>query len=154
MSDSLPPYGLQHARLLCPSLSPRICSNSCPLSWWCYPTITSSAALFSFCLQSFPASGSFPMSQLFTLGGQSIEASASASVLPMNIQYWFPLGWTGLIYLLSKELSRIRKRKIYMYINIYIHDLWRCSSRAWDGLLLSLEMEKIPTPPSKCKDRV
>ena len=81
--------------------------NSCPLNWWCYLTISSSAASFSFCLQSFPASGSFPMNWLFTSGGQRIGASASASVLPTNIQDWFPLGWTGLISLLSKGLSRV-----------------------------------------------
>ena len=96
-----------HPRLLCPSLSLRVCSNSCPLSWWCYLTISYSAASFSSCLQSFPASASFPMSQFFTSDGQSIRASASASVLPMNIQDWFPLRLTGLISLLSKPLSRV-----------------------------------------------
>ena len=85
VSDSLQPHGLQHCRLPCPSASPRLCSDSCPLSWWCYPTISSSVTPLS-CLQSFPASGSFPMKQLFTSGGPSIRASASASVLPMNIQ--------------------------------------------------------------------
>ena len=94
-------------RLLCPSLSLRVCSNSCPLSWWCYLTISSSAASFSFCLQSFPASATFPMSQFFASDGQSIRTSASASVLPMNIQDWFPLRLTGLISLLSKRLSRV-----------------------------------------------
>ena len=89
------------------SLSPGVCSNSCSLSWWCYPTISSSVAPFSFCLQSFQASGSFLMSWLFASGGQSIGASASTSVLPMNIQNWFPLGLTGLISLLSKGLSRV-----------------------------------------------
>ena len=93
------PYRLQNARLLCPSLSPGICSNSCSLSWWCHLTISSFATLFSSWPQSFPASGSFPMSQLFASGGKSIGASASASVLPMNMQGWFPLGWTGLISL-------------------------------------------------------
>ena len=107
MSDSLRPHGLQQARLPCPSLSPRACSNSCPLSQWCHPTISSSVVPFSSCLQSFPTSGSFPMSQLFTWGGQSIGASASASVLSMNIQGWFPLGLTSLISWLSKELSRV-----------------------------------------------
>ena len=109
MSDSLQPHGLQHARLPCPSLSPGVCSNSCPLNWWCHPTISSSVAHFSFCPQSFPASGLFPMSQLFASGGQSIGASvsASASVLPMNIQGWFPLGLTGSISLLSRGLSRV-----------------------------------------------
>ena len=93
---------LQHARLPCPSPTPRACSNSCPSSWWCHPTISSSVDPFSSCLQSFPASGSFQMSQFFTAGGQSIGASASASILPMNIQDWFPLGWTGWITLQSK----------------------------------------------------
>ena len=99
MSSSLRPHGLQHARLLCPSPSPRACSNSCPFSQWCHPTISSSVVPFSSCLQSFPASGSFPMSQLSASGGQSTGLSASASVLPMNIQDWFPIGLTGLISL-------------------------------------------------------
>ena len=104
MSNSLRPHELQHARLPCPSLSP---SNSWLLSQWCHPTISSSIAPFSSCAQSFTASGSFPMNRLFTLGGQSIRASASASVLPTNIQSWFPLGLTGWISLLSKGLSRV-----------------------------------------------
>ena len=91
VSNSLRPHGLQLARLPCPSPSPGVCSNSCPFSWWCHPTISSSFVPFSFCLQSFPASGSFPMSQLFASDGQSIGASPSVSVLPMNIQDWFPL---------------------------------------------------------------
>ena len=91
-SNSLQPHGLQHASLPCPSPSPRDCSTLCPLSQWCYLTISSSATFFSFCPQSFPASGSFPISRLFTLGGQNIGTSASASVLPMSIQGWFPLG--------------------------------------------------------------
>ena len=107
MSDSLWPHGLQHAKFPCPSPTPGVYSNSCPLSRWCHPTISSSVVPFSFCLQSFPASGSFPMSQLFASGGQSIGVSASTSVLPMNIQDWFPLGWTGWISLQSKELSRV-----------------------------------------------
>ena len=107
VSDSLPPLELHHASLPCPSPSPEVCLNSCPLSRWCYPTISSSAAPFSSCLQSLPASGSFLMSQLFKLGGQSIGVSASASVLPMNIQRWFLLGLIGLICLLSKGLSRV-----------------------------------------------
>ena len=100
-------HGLQHTRIPCPSLSPRLCSSSGQLSWWCHSIISSSAAHFSSCPQSFPASGSFPVSQLFTSGGQSIGASDSASILPMNIQDWFPLGWTGLISLLAKGLSRV-----------------------------------------------
>ena len=96
MSDSLWPHGLQHARPPCPSPAPRVYLNSCPLSWWCHPTISSSVVPFSH-LQSFPASGSFQRSQFFTSGGRSIGISASTSVLPMNIQDWFPLGWTGWI---------------------------------------------------------
>ena len=107
VSDCLRPHGLQHARLPHPSPTPRACSNSCPLSQWCYPTTSSSVILFSSCLQSFQASGSFPMSRFFPSGGQSIEVSASATVLPMNIQDWFPLGWTRLISLQSKGLSRV-----------------------------------------------
>ena len=107
VSDSLWPHGLQHARLPCSSPSPRACSNSCPSSRWCHPTISSSVIPFSSCLQSFPASGSFPMSQLFASGGQSIRASASASVFSVNIQDWFPLGLTGLISLQSKGLSSV-----------------------------------------------
>ena len=99
--------GLQHARLPCASLLPRVCLNSCPLSRWCHPTISSSAVPFSSCLQSFPALGSFPMSRLFTSGGQNIGASASTSVLPMNIQGLFPLGLIGLISLQSKGLSSL-----------------------------------------------
>ena len=107
MSDSLQPHVLQHTRPPCPSLTPRAYSNSCPLSWWCHPTISSSVIPFSSSLQSFPATGSFQMSQFFTSGGQSIGVSALTSVLPMNIQGWFPLGWTGWISLQSKELSRV-----------------------------------------------
>ena len=107
MSDSLWPHGLQQARLPYPPLSARVSSNSCPLSQWCRPTISSSVVPFSSCLQSFPASGSFPVSQLFTSGGQSIGASASASVLSMNIQDLFPLGLTSLISLQSKGLPRV-----------------------------------------------
>ena len=106
MSDSLQPRGLQHTGLPCPLPTHRACSNSCPSCWWCHPTISSSIVPFSSCLQSFPASGSFPMSQLAS-GGQSIGVSASASVLPMNIQDWSPLGWTGLVSLQSKGLSRV-----------------------------------------------
>ena len=106
MSESVTPW-TQHTRFPYPRLPPRVCSNSCPSSWWCYSTISSSAASFSLCLQSFPASGSFPVSQLFTSGGQSIGASASASVLSMNIQGWFPFALTGWISLQSKGLSRV-----------------------------------------------
>ena len=107
MSDSLQPHGLHHARLPCSSPSPGVCSHSCLLSLWCYPTISSAVVPFSSCLQSFPASGSFPKSQFFTSGGQSIGASASASVLPVNIQGWYPLALTGFISLLSRRLSRV-----------------------------------------------
>ena len=106
VSDSLHLRGLQHARLPCPSPSPGICSDSCPLNQWCHSTISSSATTFSG-FQSFPASGSLPVSQLFTSGGQSIVASSSASVLPMNIWGLFPLGLTGLISLKSKGLSGV-----------------------------------------------
>ena len=106
-SDSFWPHRLWPARLPCVSLSPGVCSNSCPLSWWCHPIISSSATLFFSCSEHFPASGSFPVSQFFTSGDHSIGASASVSVLPMNSQGWFPLGLTDLISLLSKELSRV-----------------------------------------------
>ena len=106
VSDSLRPRESQHARPPCSSPVPRAYSHSCPSSRWCHPAISSSVVPFS-CPQSLPASGSFPMSQLFTRGGQSIGVSASASVLPMNIQDWSPLGWTGWISLKSKGLSRV-----------------------------------------------
>ena len=106
ISDFLWTHGLQHARLPCPSPTPRACSNSCPLSQWCCPTTSSSVVPF-FCLQSFPVSGSFLMSQFFITGGQSVGVSASASVLPMSIQDWLPLGLTGLISLLSKGLPGV-----------------------------------------------
>ena len=106
-SDSLWPHGLQHARPPCPSPTPGVYLNSCPSHWWCHPTILSSVGPFSSRLQSFLASGSFPMSQLFASGGQSIGISASALVLTMNIQDWFPVGRTGWIFLQSKGLSRV-----------------------------------------------
>ena len=123
MSHSLWPHGMEHASLPCPSLSPGVCSNSYPLSRWCHPNISSYVALFSSCLWSFPASGSFPVSRFFASGGQSIGASASASVLPMNIQGWFPLGLTGLISLLSKGLSRVFSSTI-----VWKHSILRCSA--------------------------
>ena len=104
---TLQPHGVQHARLPCPSPTPGVYSNSCPLNRWYHSTISSSVTLFSSCLQSFTASGSFQMSQFFASGGQSTGVSASASVLPVNIQDWFPLGRTGWISLQSKELSRV-----------------------------------------------
>ena len=129
-------HGLQHTRLPCASLSHRVCSNSSPLSRWCQPTISSSVTSFFSCPQSFPASGSFPMSQLFTSDGQTIGASAPASVLPMNIQGWFLLGLTGVISVLSKRLSRlisstVRKHSssvlslLYGPTLRYIHDYWK-----------------------------
>ena len=107
MFNFLWPHGLQHTRLPCPSPTAGVCPNSCPLSWWCHPTISSSVIPFSSCPQSSPTSGSFQMSQLFTSGGQSIRVSASASVLPMDTQDWSPFGWTGWITLQSKGLSRV-----------------------------------------------
>ena len=132
MSNSLWPHGLQHARLPCPSLSLGACSNSCPLSWWCHPTISSSAIPFSSCLRSFPASGSFLVSQLFTSGGQSIRVSASASVLPLNIQDWFPFGLIGLISLQSEESSPTAQFKSILVLSLLycttltsIYDYWK-----------------------------
>ena len=113
MSDSLWPHGLQHTRLPCPS--DRAYSNSCPLSWWCHPTNSSSVVAFSSHLQSFPASGSFQMSQYFTSGGQGIGVSALASVLPMNTQDWSPLRWTDWISLQSKGLSSLSYSIVFLY---------------------------------------
>ena len=107
VSDSLWPHEPQHTRPPCLSPTPRVYPNSCPSSRWCHPTISSSVLPFSSCPQYFPASGSFPMSQLFAWGGQSIGVSALASFLPMNTQDWSPLGWTGWISLQSKRLSRV-----------------------------------------------
>ena len=107
VSNSLQPHEPPHARPPCPSPTPRVYPNSCPLNWWCHLIISSSVIPFSSCLQSFPTSGSFQMSQLFTSGGQNIGVSASTTVLPMNTQNWFPLGWTGWISLQSKGLSRV-----------------------------------------------
>ena len=107
VSDSLRPHRLQHTRLPCPLPTPGAYSNSCPSSWWCHPNISHSVICFSSCLQSFPTPGSFQMSQLFASGGQDIGVAASTSVLPMNTQDWFPLGWTGWISLQSKGLSRV-----------------------------------------------
>ena len=107
VSDSSRPHGLQHTRPLCPSPTPRVYSNSSPLNQWCHPTISSSVVLFSSCLQSFPASGSFQMSKFFASGGKSIRFSTPASDLPVSSQDWFPLGWTGWISLQSKGFSRV-----------------------------------------------
>ena len=117
VSNSLWPYGLQHPRLPCPSPTPRASSNSCPSSQWCHPTISSSVIPFSSWLQSFPALGSFPISQFFASGGQNIGVSASTSVLPVNIQDRFPLGWTGWIPLQSKGLSRVFSNNTVQSIN-------------------------------------
>ena len=132
VSNSLQPHGLQHSRFPCPSPTPGVYSNSCPLSRWYHPTISSSVVPFSSHLQSFTGSGSFQMSQFFASGGQSIRASASALVLPMNIQDWFPSGWTGWISLLSRGLSRVfsnttvQKHQFFgaqlsLYSNSHIH---------------------------------
>ena len=107
MSTSLQPHGLQQARLPCPSPTPGAYSNSCPLCWWCRPSISSSIVPFCSCLQFFSESGFFPLNRFLVSGGQSIGVSASASVLPMNIQDWFPLRWTGWVSLQSKGLSRV-----------------------------------------------
>ena len=140
VSDFFQPHGLQHARPLCPSPTPRIYSNSCPLSQWCHPTISSSVIPFFSLLQSFPASGSFQMSHFFSSSGQSIRVSASASILLMNIQDWFPSGWTGWISLHSKGLSRVFSNTTAQNINsstlsfLYspnltsIHNHWKSNS--------------------------
>ena len=137
MSNSLQPHRLQLARPPCSSICFRVCSSSCPLNWWCHPTISSSVIPFSSRPQSFPASGSFPMIQLSESSSQSIGAWASASVLPMNIQGWFPLGLTGLISLLSNGLSKVfsstavQKHQFFcaqpfLWFNSHIiHDYWK-----------------------------
>ena len=137
MSDSLQPCELQHARPPCPSPTPRVPPNPCPLSQWCHPTISSSVVPFSSCPQSFPASGSFPMSQLVAWGGQSTGVSASASVFPMTIQDWSPLGWTGWISLQSKDSQESSPTPQFKSINssalsflhhptlTSIHDYWK-----------------------------
>ena len=123
LSDCLRPHELQHARLPCPSPTPGAYSNSCPSRRWCHPTISSFVVPFSSRLQSFPALGSFPISQFFTSGGQSI-VSALASVLPMNIQDWFPLGWTGWVSLQSKGLSRVFSNTTVKSINSMLSFLY------------------------------
>ena len=136
-SNSLRPYGLQHARPPCPSPTPGAYSNSCPLNRWCHPTTSSSVGPISSCLQSFPASGAFPMGQVFASGGQDIGVSASTSVLPMNIQDWFSLGLTGWVSLQSKGLSgvffntTVQKHQFFCAQFLYspnltsIHDHWK-----------------------------
>ena len=142
VSDSLISHGLQHASLPCPSPTPRVYSNSCSSSWWCHPTISSSVIPFSSCLQSFPATGPFPVSWLFTSDSQRIGASPSPSVLPMNILDWSPLGWTALISLQSKGLSRVfsntavQKHQFFALSFLYsptlisIYDYWK--NRSFD----------------------
>ena len=158
MSKSLQPHGLQHPRppcasqASCPSPTRRVYSNSCPLSRWCHPTISSSVNPFSSCLQSFSASGYFPVSQFFASGGQSIGVSTLTSVLPMNIQDWFPLGWTGLISLQSKRLSNSSTVQTPQFKSISssvlsflysptltsIHDHWKNHSLDFVGKVMSL----------------
>ena len=143
MFDSFRPHRLQHVRLPCPSVSPGVCTNSCPLSWWwCHPAISSSLILSSSCLQSFPASRSFPMSRLFVWSGQSIEASALASVLPMNIQGWFSLELTGLIFLLSKGFSRV-----FSSTTVHKHQFFGAQP-----FLLIIYLSNIYWPFALCQD--
>ena len=123
VSGSLQLHELQHARPPCPSPTPRVHPNPCPLCWWCHPTISSSVVPFSSGPESFPASGSFPMSQLFASGGQSIGVSASTSVPPVNTQDWSPLGWTGWISLQSKGLSRV-----FSHTTVQKHQFFSCSA--------------------------
>ena len=130
--NSLRPLELQHPRVLCPSLSPGVYSESCPLSQWCHPTISSFVTPFSSCPQSFPASGSFPMSRFFASGGQSIGASALTSVLSINIQGWFPLGLTGLIPLLSKGITH------YSWVFSKKEKELQCSSKRTFQILCSI----------------
>ena len=137
MSNSLQPHGLQHTKPPCPSPTPRTYSNSCPSSQWCHPTISPSVIPFSSCLQSFPATGSFPMSQFFASDGQNIGISASTSDIPMNSRDWSPLGWTSWISLQSRGLSRVFSnttvqkhhfsalRFLYGSTLTSIHDYWK-----------------------------
>ena len=137
LSDSWQLHGLQHTRPHCPSPTPRAYPNSCPPSWWCHPTISSSVVLFSSCPQSFPASGFFQMNQLFASGGQNVGVSASTSVLPMNTQDWFPLGWTGWISLQFRDSQESSPTPQFKSINssvlsflhsptfTSIHDYWK-----------------------------
>ena len=137
MSDSLQPHELEHVRLSCPSLSPGVCSNSCPLRRWCHPIISTSVIPFFSCPKSFPASGPFQMSQLFTSSGQS--TGASASVLPMNIQGWFTLGLTGLISLQSKRLSRV-----FSNTRVRKHQFFGTQPSLWSNSYISTWLQKKP----------
>ena len=150
MSDSLRPSGLQHTRLLCPPPSPRVCSKSHPLSQWCFLTTSTSATCFSSCPQSLPASGSFPINWLLESGGQSIVASAIASVLLINIQSWFPLGLTDLIFLMFKGLSRVfssttvRRHQFFWHsaffmVQFYIHT-WLLKKHSFDYMDICWQM--------------
>ena len=141
---TLQPHGLQHARLPCPSPTPRAYSNSCPSQRWCHPSISSSAVPFSSHLQSFPASGSFPMSWFFTLGGHSIGVSASASVLPMNIQDWFPLGSTGLISLQSKGLSRVKEYIIFKWLAMKRFSWWLSGKETTRNVRAAKDVGSVP----------
>ena len=139
MSDSWWPHGLQHARLPCPSPSPWVCSNSCPLSQWFHPTISSSVTPFSSCPQSFPASGSFPKSWLLTLGGQSMGASASAPIISMNIQGWFPLGLTDLSSLLSKGLTGV-----FSSTTVWRHQFFSAQPSLWSNSHIHTQLLEKP----------
>ena len=155
MSDSLQPHELQHTKPPCPSPTPGIYPNPCPLSQWCHPTISSFVIPFSSCLWSFPASESLPVSQLFTSGGQSIGASASASVLPMDIQDWFPLGLTGLI-LMSKGLSRVFSKTTiqrHQFLGTQpslSRNIWLgCSLHNYEALIMKTMMNNLESPLPK-----
>ena len=140
---TLQPQGLQDARLPCLSPTSGACSNSCPLNQWCHPTISSFVVPFSSCLQSFPASGSFLMSQLFASGGQTIRASASASVLPMNIQDWFPLGWTGWIFVAVQGTLK-SLRNLGSIPGLEIKAVNPKENQPWlslEGLILNLKLQ-------------
>ena len=139
VSNSLWPHGLQYARPPCPSPTPRAYSNSCPLNWWCHPTISSSVIPFSSRFQSFPASGSFPVNQFFTSGGQSIGVSASASVLPINIQDWFPLVWTGLISLHAVQ-GTLMGQSGHLKFLLWLNERFK---REWDDGLSGVKSCKL-----------
>ena len=135
MCNSLQPNGLQDSNLPCPSSSPRACSNSGPLSWWCHPTISSSVVLFSSCLLSFPELKSFPMIKFFASGGQMIGVSTLATVLTMNTQDWFPLGWTGWISLQSKGLTRV-----FSNTTVQKHQFFGTQPSLWSSSHISMDI--------------